>query len=148
VGSMLDYCGWWMNGPTFGRRSVRQHTVSPEGRAGNASITMSSRPRDCRRAIPPVQYPNRACGPVIIPCNILTGNYPDKKVPIPDTPGYPFTTALNISLMFFVWSVILYILIEFAIEYKLNVILDSLPFFITLIVLTSFVYFAFDMFYL
>ncbi len=44
----------------------------------------------------PVQYPNRACGPVIIPCNIPSGpvNYPDKKVPIPDTPGYPFTTGL------------------------------------------------------
>ena len=33
--------------------------------------------------------------PVMIPCNILTGNYTDKKVPIPDTPGYPFTTALR-----------------------------------------------------
>ncbi len=65
----------------------------------------------------PVQYPNRACGLVIIPCNILTGpscgpviipcnipsgpvNYPDKKVPIPDTPGYPFTTGLYTSVNF------------------------------------------------
>ena len=35
------------------------------------------------------------------PCNILTGNYPDKKVPIPDTPGYPFTTALSGSSWIF-----------------------------------------------
>jgi hypothetical protein len=38
---------------------------------------------------PASQYPNPGLN---IPAGV---NYPDKKVPIPDTPGYPFTTPLG-----------------------------------------------------
>jgi hypothetical protein len=37
---------------------------------------------------PVSQYPNPGLN---IPAGV---NYPDKKVPLPDTPGYPFTTPL------------------------------------------------------